>query len=99
MRQNNPPIKLLSLLQHDKHSHLELDLPDGLLGAIRKLGFPADSDSKESICNKGDLGSIPGLERCLGGGNYNPLQYSCLENPHGQKSLADYSQWGRKSQT
>ena len=44
----------------------------------------------------GDLGSIPGLGRSLGGGRGNPLQYSCLENPYGQKSLAGYSPWGLK---
>ena len=41
-------------------------------------------------------GSIPGLGRSSGGGIGNPLQYSCLENPHGQRSLAGYSPWGRK---
>ena len=35
-----------------------------------------------------DMGSIPGLGRSPGGGHGNPLQYSCLENPHGQRSLA-----------
>ena len=45
------------------------------------LGFPDGSDSKESNCNAGDLGSIPGLGRSPGGGHGNPLQYSCLENP------------------
>ena len=44
----------------------------------------------------GGLGLIPGLGRSLGGGHGNPLQYSCLENPHGQGSLAGYSAWGRK---
>ena len=43
--------------------------------------FPGSSDGKESVCNAGDLGSIPGLGRSPGGGNGNPLQYSCLENP------------------
>ena len=43
-----------------------------------------------------DLGSIPGLGRSPGGGNGYPLQHSCLENPHGQRSLAGYSSWGRK---
>ena len=56
------------------------------------LGFPGGSYSKESACNVGDLGSIPGLGRSPGGGDGNPLQYSCLENPHGQKSLAGYIQ-------
>ena len=49
-------------------------------------GFPGGSDSKESSCNVGDLGLI--LGRSLGGGHGNPLQYSCLEKPHGQRSLA-----------
>ena len=44
-------------------------------------GFPGGSDGKESACNAGDLGSIPGLGRSPGGGNGYPLQYSCLENP------------------
>ena len=45
------------------------------------LGFPGGSVGKESACNVGDLGSIPGLERSSGGGHGNPLQCSCLENP------------------
>ena len=51
------------------------------------LGFPGGSDGKESACNAGDLGSIPGLGQSRGGGHGNPPQYSCLENPHGQRSL------------
>ena len=46
--------------------------------------------------NAGDirhLGMIPGSGKFPGGGNGNPLQYSCLENPHGQRSLAGYSPW------
>ena len=45
------------------------------------LGFPGGSEVKDSACNAGDLGSIPGLGRSPGEGNGNPLQYSCLENP------------------
>ena len=45
--------------------------------------FPGGSVSKESACNVGELGSIPGLGRSHGGGNGNSLQYSSLENPHG----------------
>ena len=63
---------------------------------ILELGFPCGSDSKDSACNVGDLGSIPGLGRSPGGGHGNPLQYSCLENPHGQRSLVGYSPWGLK---
>ena len=45
------------------------------------LGFPGGSDGKESACNVGDPGLIPGSGRFPGEGNSNPLQYSCLENP------------------
>ena len=45
------------------------------------LPFPGHSDSKESACNAGDPGSIPGLGRSPGEGSSYPLQYSCLENP------------------
>ena len=47
------------------------------------LGLSGGSDNKESTCNVRDLGLNPGLGRSLGGGHGNPLQYSCLENPHG----------------
>ena len=50
------------------------------------LGFLGDSDSKESTCNAGDLGSVPGLGRSAGGGHGNPFQCSCLENTHGQRA-------------
>ena len=43
-------------------------------------GFPGGLDGKESACNVGDLGSIPGLERSPGEGKGYPLQYSGLEN-------------------
>ena len=46
-----------------------------------------------------DAGSISGLGKLPGGGHDNPLQGSCLENPHGQRSLAGYSSWLAKSQT
>jgi len=53
---------------------------------------------KNPPANAGDVRDtslIPGSGRSPGGGQGNPLQYSCLENPHGQKSLAGYSPWGR----
>ena len=99
-------------------------------------GFPGNSATKESTCNAGDPGSIPGLGRSAGerisyplqyswpslvaqlvknlpatqetwipslgwedspgGGHGNLLQYSCLENPNGKRSLTGYSPWGRK---
>ena len=46
----------------------------------RETGFPCGSAGKESACNAGDLGSIPGLGRSPGEGNGYPLQYSGLEN-------------------
>ena len=46
-----------------------------------KLGFPGGSDGKDSACNVGDPGSIPGSERSPAEGHGNPFQYSCLENP------------------
>ena len=60
------------------------------------MGFPGVSDGKAYAYNAGDQGSILGLGRSPGGGHGHPLQYSCLENPYGQRSLASYSPWGRK---
>ena len=50
-------------------------------------GFPGGSDGRESACNAGDWGSIPGLGRSLGDGNGKPLQCSCLENPMDRGTL------------
>ena len=58
------------------------------------LSFPGDASGKElayqSTLDTGDLGLIPGSGRSPGGGHGNPLQYSCLENPHGQRRLVGY---------
>ena len=51
---------------------------------------------KESTGNVKDLGSILGLGKSPGGEHGHPLQYSCLENPHGQRSLEGCSPWGHK---
>ena len=59
--------------------------------ALYALGFTDGLDGKESACNAGDLGSIPGLGRYPGGGHGNPLQYSCQENPTDRRSLVGYS--------
>ena len=59
-------------------------------------GFPSGSDGKDSARNVGDLGPIPGLGRFPAGGHGNPLQYSCLENPHGQRNLVGYNPRDRK---
>ena len=70
-------------------------------GKNRKLqGFRVDQstilgDGKASICNAGDLGSIPGLGRSPGEGSGSPLQYSCLELTPWTRSLVSYP-WGRK---
>ena len=60
------------------------------------LLLPRGSDLKESTCKVEDLGSIPGVRRSPGGGHGNPLQYSCQENLHGQRSLVGYCPWGCK---
>ena len=51
-----------------------------IYGTVYTLGFPSGSDGRESACNVGDPGLIPGLGRSLGEGKGYPLQYSCLEN-------------------
>ena len=51
-----------------------------LLNSYIDRGFPGGSVVKESACNAGDPGSVPGLGRSPGEGNSNPFQYSCLEN-------------------
>ena len=63
-------LKCVPLLKHQKY----------LEKVLCKLGFPVGSAGKESVCNAGDLGSIPGLGRSPGQGNSYPLQYSGLEN-------------------
>ena len=61
-----------------------------------KWGFPGGSDDKESACNAGDSGSIPGSGRSPGEGNWLPTPVFLPEKPHGQRSLAGYSPWGCK---
>ena len=60
------------------------------------MDFPGGSAGKESTCSTGDLGSILGLGRSPGGGHGKPYQYSCLENPHGQRRLVGCSARGLK---
>ena len=64
--------------------------------SMSHMSFPGSSIGKESACDARDLGSIPGLGRCPGEGHGNPLQYSCLENPQGQRNLVGCSPWDRK---
>ena len=54
-------------------------------------GFPCSSVGKESACNAGDLGLVPGLGRFPGEGNDNPLQLFLPGESHGQRSLAGYN--------
>ena len=78
----------------------QVDKLSSRLGFISgPLGFKVGLVVKNLPANAGDLrgtGPIPGSGRSSGEGNGNPPQYSCLENPHGQRSLAGYSPWGRK---
>ena len=63
------------------------------------LGFPQSSLGKESACNEGDPGSIPGLGRSSGEGNDKSTPVFLPGKSHGQRSLTGDSTWGRKSQT
>ena len=75
----------------------------GAMGLIPGWGssvdFPGGSDNKESACNAGDLGLIPRLGRYPGGGNGNPLQCSCPENPMDRGTLRATVHRVTKSQT
>ena len=64
--------------------------------SVDGMGFPRGWVVKNPPANAGDSGSILGLGKSPGGGNGNPLQYSCLENPMGRGSLVGYSPWGHK---
>ena len=79
------------MVTHTHTASLDLKPPSTDCG-----GFPGGSASKESTCNAGNLGSIPGLGRSAEEGKGYPLQYSWLENPHGHRSLVVCSPWGRK---
>ena len=90
------------IIQHQLLHRSIFPLPLGsctgspLLHVSAAACFPGDSDGKEPACDAGDLGLIPGLGRSPGGGHGNPLQYPCLENPHGQTSLVGHSPRGGK---
>ena len=68
-------------------------LISGLINPWASLVTVKNPDSKESSLNAGDLGSNPGLGRSPGEGHGSPLLFSCLENPHGQRSLVGYNPW------
>ena len=65
-------------------------------GFFVSFGVSLVAQTKESACNAGDPGLIPGLGRSPGEGNGTPLQYSCLEKPYGQRSIASNSSWDHK---
>ena len=69
-----------SLLCCSSWGQKELDMTEQLNWTPLFMGCLGGSDGKESVCNVGDPGSIPGVEISPGKGNGNPLQYSCLEN-------------------
>ena len=69
------------------------------MSIITYLGFPGSIDGKESACNAGDLGSIPGSGRSPGEGTVNPLQYSCLEEPMDRGDWRATAHGVTKSQT
>jgi len=65
-----------------KHSHRISYMDFVTIGySSSESSPPGGSEAKASLCNVGDLGSIPGSGRSPGEGNGNPLQYCCLENP------------------
>ena len=66
---------------------------------MNRIGFPGGTSGEEPPAGAGDIGdsgSIPRPGRSPGGGQDNPLWYSCLENLHGQRCLEGYSPWGLK---
>ena len=73
-------LSVLNFRSYPREKYSHLIILDKLDKFYVKLGFSGGSDGKESACNAGDLSSIPGLGRSPGGGQSNPLQYSCLEN-------------------
>ena len=79
-----------------QHNMLRLFIPHHLNA---RFGFPGGSAGKESACNAGDPGLIPGSGRSLGEGNGNPLQYSCLGNPMDRGAWQATVHGSQKSQT
>ena len=73
-------LRFLCIRSFLPHNFLCYKVTVGTRAFVAHQGFLGASDSKESACNVGDLGLIPGSGRSPGEGNGNPLQYSCLEN-------------------
>ena len=69
------------------------------LGSLPSMGFPGGSDGKESVCNAGDLGSVPGLGRSPGAGHDNPFQYTCMDNSMDREARLPTVHWVAQSGT
>ena len=74
------------------HPHL----PSPSASPDRTWGFPGGSEDKESACNAGDTGLIPGWGRFPGERKWQPTLVFLPGESHGQRSLVGYSPWGRK---
>ena len=86
MDSNPPGCSVHRILQARTLEWVAISFPIGIY-YVHTKGFPGGSVGKESACNAGDTGLIPGLGRSSGEGNGNPLQHSCLEN------LTDRGAW------
>ena len=99
------PHRQRSLVGYSIWGYTELDTTEAALAetsssySTLNKGFPGGSEVKASVCNAGDLGSIPGSGRSPGQGTGNPLQYSCLENPMDGEALWTTVHRVTKSQT
>ena len=80
-------------VEYQNYKKMDLNFTD----LMSLVGFTRWLNGNETICQAEDMGLIPGLGRSPGGGHGNPLQYSCLENPHGQRSPVGYSPWAAES--
>ena len=92
----DPGVELMSLAFPALAGGFFTSVPPGKPESHLYVSLTGGSDGKESACNAGDLGSIPVLGRFPEGRHGHPLQYSCLENSHGQRNLVGYSWWGHK---
>ena len=78
---------------------IQISFQNDLDTTLQNMDLPWSSDGKESACNAGYLGSIPGLGRSPGEGNGNSLQYSCLEYPMDRGAWQAIVCGAKKSQT
>ena len=93
-------LSLIQMLTTDiipSNAHNTFRIPHS--GHLSPSGLPWCLRCKESSCNAGDPGSIPGLERSPGEGNCSPLQYFCLENSMARGAWQATVYWVTKKQT